>query len=393
MKKIIIIVVVLILSLCSILATNFVIKNNINENIDKLKYYNDHDKNYSDFVMEKTITKKDVVVFGSSELILSGYDINEFTHPENLFNQGNSDYNLVLFGRGYTQSLQHAIDLGAVHNNLKNNKVVLILSPQWFTEDNIPGQFFTRNFSDAEYLQFLQNTNISRDLKEDIASRVNEMMEDYQSTYQRVKLYENVYINGSKNPLSYIFTKGYELFANSKHEYALWNKYLKNREVVYRDEYVEIENINFDNLLQEAEIVGSDQCTNNDYAIFDQGFIDNFQSRLDKLKDSEINSTYAISKEYNDLELFIKVCKELNIEPLIVSVPVNGYWYDYVGFPKQGRDMYYEKIRNICSKYDIELADFSDKEYEKYFLRDSMHLGWKGWVYVNEKIYNYYKFK
>lgn len=30
-------------------------------------------------------------------------------------------------------------------------------------------------------------------------------------------------------------------------------------------------------------------------------------------------------------------------------------------------------------------------EYEDYFLKDVMHLGWKGWVYVDEAIDKYYK--
>lgn len=45
----------------------------------------------------------------------------------------------------------------------------------------------------------------------------------------------------------------------------------------------------------------------------------------------------------------------------------------------------------IINVYEVELADFSDKEYEEYFLRDIMHLGWKGWVYLDEAVYQFYK--
>ena len=37
------------------------------------------------------------------------------------------------------------------------------------------------------------------------------------------------------------------------------------------------------------------------------------------------------------------------------------------------------------------MADFSNKEYEEYFLKDIMHLGWKGWVYLDDKVYQFYK--
>lgn len=390
MKKLISILLAFFVFLIVVFSVDYSNKKNILNNIDKLKYFNDHDKNYCDFIMEETITEDDIVVFGSSELILSGYDINEFTHPENLFNHGHSNYNTILFGRGYTQSLQHAIDLGAIQNNLKDNKVVLILSPQWFTEDNIPGQFFTRNFSDAQYLEFLQNDNVSLETKAAIANRVDEMMEEYPSTYERVRQYENVYVNNSKNLISILHAKIYQLYSNMKHRYILWNDYLEKLTIDYDDNTVDINSIDFDELLIKAEEEGKKQCTNNEYGIFDIGFTNNFGSNYEKYKNKEVNNSYAISKEYDDLELFLQVCEELNVEPLIISVPVNGKWYDYTGFPKEGRTDYYENIRKICDKYNVQLADFSDKEYEMYFLRDSMHLGWKGWVYVNEEIYKFY---
>lgn len=40
--------------------------------------------------------------------------------------------------------------------------------------------------------------------------------------------------------------------------------------------------------------------------------------------------------------------------------------------------------------YNVKLADFSQKEYEIYFLRDIMHLGWKGWVYLDRAVYEFY---
>lgn len=85
------------------------------------------------------------------------------------------------------------------------------------------------------------------------------------------------------------------------------------------------------------------------------------------------------------------VCRETDITPLIVSIPVNGRWYDWTGFPKEDREGYYKNIREICQEYQVELADFSDKEYEPYFLKDIMHLGWKGWVYLDEAVYEFYK--
>lgn len=112
--------------------------------------------------------------------------------------------------------------------------------------------------------------------------------------------------------------------------------------------------------------------------------------KIASLKGSYSGASYVESPEYDDFRLFLDVCKELNIEPLIISAPVNGRWYDYAEFSKADRNTYYQNIRDICREYNVKLADFSQKEYEIYFLRDIMHLGWKGWVYLDRAVYEFY---
>lgn len=58
-------------------------------------------------------------------------------------------------------------------------------------------------------------------------------------------------------------------------------------------------------------------------------------------------------------------------------MPVNGPWYDYAGFPKERRDVYYNKVRDQVEKAGYPVVDFSSHEYDKYFLKDTIHLGRK----------------
>ena len=83
----------------------------------------------------------------------------------------------------------------------------------------------------------------------------------------------------------------------------------------------------------------------------------------------------------------------IHIQGLIqkIGVPAQGKAWDYQGMSKDAREEYYQSIRDICKKYDVELADFSDMEYEPYFFIDTMHLGYKGWAYVDRAIYEFYK--
>lgn len=47
-------------------------------------------------------------------------------------------------------------------------------------------------------------------------------------------------------------------------------------------------------------------------------------------------------------------------------------------------------MRSEAEKYGFDVLTMEDKEYEPYFMRDVMHLGWKGWLYVDEKITEHY---
>ena len=104
-----------------------------------------------------------------------------------------------------------------------------------------------------------------------------------------------------------------------------------------------------------------------------------------------MNDSYSNSKEYDDLKLFLSLCNELDLDVMLINIPVNGYWYDYTGFPKTEREQYYDNIWDIAYEYDENVLDLAVHEYTPYFLKDIMHLGWKGWVYVDEELYNFYK--
>ena len=140
-----------------------------------------------------------------------------------------------------------------------------------------------------------------------------------------------------------------------------------------------------------AEQKGEEENQNQFY--MDEAAYKRLEPHLSKKEgmNSDAYKGYQTGPEYDDLECFLKVCQQLEIEPLIVIVPVNGYYYDFTGFPKEARQNYYEKVRTLAESYGARIADFSDQEYTKYFFEDRVHLGKKGWVMVDESLYNYYK--
>jgi D-alanine transfer protein len=153
----------------------------------------------------------------------------------------------------------------------------------------------------------------------------------------------------------------------------------------------QVDKIDFQKLMAEAEELGKKSCTNNAWYIYDSYYSTHVEPTLEKRRNTLNDASYAVSPEYADLEIFLDICQETGIEPLLILEPVNGLSYDYAGFPLEGREAYYRQIRELAARRGVRLADFSSHEYEPYFLADVMHIGWKGWVYILEEIVKFYK--
>ena len=225
-----------------------------------------------------------------------------------------------------------------------------------------------------------------------VAERLESLLTSDPTELEKINKYEDIYLyHNDVNPINFLKIKIYDGFINLKNNYNLTKEFKNINNSINYNNYVDANEINYNKLLEKAESIAKIQCTTNEFGISDNYFNTYVKDNLESRKNSEQNSSYVKSKEYDDLQLFLDICKDLKIEPLLISVPVNGRWYDYTGFSKEDRNQYYQNIRDIASKNNVELADFSDKEYELYFLKDIMHLGWKGWVYLDEAIYNFYQ--
>ena len=107
-------------------------------------------------------------------------------------------------------------------------------------------------------------------------------------------------------------------------------------------------------------------------------------------KDSDLS--YSVSPGYDDLRCLLDLCALWDLDVLFVHVPMHGAWNDYVGFDKEKRAEYYDAVREIVETYDgVTLLDLTAMEYEPYFLCDTMHLGWKGWLAVDRAIVEFYE--
>ncbi len=324
-------------------------------------------------------------VYGSSEFSA----VSDF-HPAKIFAGQPTGFSAFLVGRGGSQDLIHAIALGAQGNVIKGKKLGIILSPQWFTPDGLSEGYFDQNFSPLQVYKMLFDSSLSQGTKQRLAERLLQyqgVWKDYPTLEKILKHYGKQDLRSRLAEWFYIAQGRVEMAALQVRDALRVVKYVrKNKPSSPMAQGSDHPGLAWDNLLQQADSMGKAQVTNNGFGVNDSYFNQYVQPNLQKSKDSATDSKLYPSPEYADLELLMQVLKETGARPIFVIVPVNGRWYNYTGFPRQERTNYYKRVVQMIQSNGYPVADFSSHEYDLYFLQDIMHLGWKGWVYVDKAL-------
>ncbi len=125
---------------------------------------------------------------------------------------------------------------------------------------------------------------------------------------------------------------------------------------------------------RQADASGDEACTTNDYGVYDAYW--------------EKNSGYDVERgqnfseaddEYADFSCFLQVCREVGSSRSWSSCRCTAPGTIARTSPPSERQAYYERVRGIADAAGAAYADFSNCEYEKYFLCDTVHPGWRGW--------------
>ena len=324
------------------------------------------------FVKEAS-TDVTVLLFGSSELSTPSSTIAQV--PAEVFGMNDYGLDLMYIGEAYDQSLWQAIAAGAHAPQAVNKKVVLIVSPTWFEDDGLDNETFKLRFSYELYQAFCENESISDSSKAYVAKRLQEQGID------------PVTIQAGTRQSALDVLNDAALAAIS--DLQIRSKLLDVRERGFEQADESFEPLNFEAIHEQALADAEAMCTTNDWGMDDDFYLANIDGRLDRLKGAQSDEHFSNVTEFQDFSFFLKVCKEAGLEPLVIISPVHGEFYDWVGTSVEDRQKCYDRIKDICTAHDVACEDFSDKEYEDYFLHDIVHFGWTGWVAVEEAIYNY----
>ena len=375
MKKLIVVTAAIV----TVIAAAMIFESWLDNQIDKIYnvsaytkpinlQYDDYSKDKGQLILEKSAENGNVILMGSSEL-------NSWAgqNPVNMFPNTTLNDNLTIVGQAYVQSLLHSMKAGTPALE-GAKKLGIVVSLQWFYGDDIDTNGFAANFSEYQFYQCMKNNRLSEESKNYICSRTSELLKEVEG-YDDIKVYAWLHSQDS------IFAKAaftvlspyYNLREKTLEIKDKWDTYQLLKKTSGDAKEPEVLNLDWDKSMQDAKAEGAAFCTNNEYYVADEYYDTYLRDTIDTLRDVEAETTL-----------------NSGVRPYVIIMNTNGLYYDYVGMDRERRNGLYDEVEKRAKVQGTEVLRLSEYEYEPYFMLDVMHLGWKGWLYVDEQISKHY---
>lgn len=336
----------------------------------------------AEMIKERRAAGEDtLVLMGSSELTMPAQDT---MHPNVFYDKYDNGFGIMCIGLHGCHSLWQAIETAALDEQGAfgpKRKVALLVGFQWFYERGHLPEAFLNRFSEEALQECLSNPRLSQETKEQIELSVKnlgvsaDVVESLgtSSIVASVNRVVTDLFDGSPE-------KRAELAASLKAQMTLGELNEAREPLLPWGDYEAI-------ALQDAK----EATSNNDLGLFDVYYDEYWPDAQANMESDDLPSFREWDEnEFADLRLFIDVCQQLDIEPYMIIMPSMGAYYDNTHYDKESRDIWCGKLRDMFTEENVPYLDMTNRDNDKFYLRDVMHLAWKGWVEVDKALYDFY---
>lgn len=331
-------------------------------------------------IKQAALSENYVAFMGSSELSR----MDPF-HPVVLAAKYKRPYRPFLLGAAGSQSLSHFFAMQGINSEISHKKVVFVISPQWFTKQGIDKNAFSYYYSNLQAVTWLQTAKPT--VMNRYAAKRLLMMPSVHSD-ERIAHAVDTIAQGqalSKGQLTYVKLKYNELsredeLFSSLHMNLRTQKLAKAAKQLPAEYSVE----HLDKLAME---IGEKKTGNNPFRISDRFWNKRLKDNYRQLKGKQAKFNYLASPEYGDFELVLNQFALDKTDVLFVIPPVNRQWSQYTGLSLKMLAQFDNKIKyQLQSQGFNNIVDLSKDGGEKYFMQDTIHLGWRGWLKLDQAV-------
>jgi D-alanine transfer protein len=324
---------------------------------------------------------KYVPFYGSSEL--SRFDP---LHPSVLAYKYHRSYTPFLLGGPGSQSLTQFFNMQETSSQMRGKKAVFIVSPQWFTPQGQIPEAFTLYYSQLQATDWLLNA------KNSVGSRyaARRLLQMPSSTSSRtIKQALMTIASGQKLSASQTLALQVRqrMLLNEDTFFTMTG--MNNRvKKVYDNAKLLPAQYDPASLHKVADEQGAKNTNSNKFGIDNNFFGRRLNGgKLAGLKNSQTSYNYEKSPEYADFQLVLQEFAKNHQQVLFIIPPVNAKWAAYTGLSQKRYQKSVNKItRQLIKQGFYHIADLSRDGGKQYFMQDTIHLGWNGWLAVDRYV-------
>ena len=315
-----------------------------------------------------------VPFFGSSEWMRF-----DSMHPAVLAEKYDRSYRPYFMGQAGAATLSQYFGIQQITSELENKQAVFVISPQWFTKEDHDPTIFQTYFNNDQLTALLENQSgdaasqyaANRLLKQNPGVSMKSIVEKL-AKGEKLSEFDQSMINISSQ-------------LNEKQS-AIFGQFSIRGRLRYKDHVEKYlgslpEQFSYEELENIARKEGEENTTNNDLGVDNHFYNTKLKKDWKKWEGSQKNFNFLKSPEYNDLQLVLDQFAKSKVNVLFVFQPVNKKWMDYTGLSEEMYQHTVEKIRyQLESQGFTNIADFSKNGGDPYFVKDTIHIGWLGWL-------------
>ncbi|HEL1086283.1 TPA: D-alanyl-lipoteichoic acid biosynthesis protein DltD [Streptococcus equi subsp. zooepidemicus] len=320
-----------------------------------------------------------VPFFGSSE-----WSRMDSMHPSVLAERYKRSYRPFLIGKRGSASLSQYYGMQQISQEITGKKAVFVVSPQWFTPQGIDPGAVQLYLSNSQVIDFLLKAKASHKESQFAAKR----MLDINPGVAKSDLLRKLSQGKALSRWDIRLLKWQQEL--SLREESLFS--FLGRSANYEDRILpRVKGLpkafSYERLGELAARRAKEGTSNNRFGIKNAFYTKRIAPQFPLYKNFQCRNNYTVSPEYNDFQLVLSEFAKRKTEVLFVITPVNQAWANYTGLNQKRYQKAVRKIKHqLTSQGFTRIADFSRNGGDKYFMEDTIHLGWNGWLAFDKEV-------
>jgi D-alanine transfer protein len=286
-------------------------------------------------------------------------------------------------------------DVAAIGSDLRSKKVVISVSPPWFFLHDRTPEFYAANYSRLHLSALVFSTDLSFETKQAAVRQLLQspkmMHQDPLIGFASDRLARDEWVDRALYAAVLPLGKLQNLVLHVQDVWETYQYLQAHHEEIASGVPRQTATLDWASLGPQAEREQSSASDSNPFG-FDNGVWAEKYCRLVperhlQFDDASFADNLQHTAEWTDLDLLLRGLTELGAQPLVLSQPIPGEYYNYIGISQQARTEYYTRLRGVASRYAVPVVDFADRDNDIYFVTDpNSHLSRKGWVYYDQAL-------